>query len=191
MVRFWFKYQRLNLECILQQNCIGESILNIFYQRQPTAFIFSKSSVNTCGVRTQLLCSHLNWHIMARRFIVQPQRSIWKKLQSLDNKAIKLALGLPVRVSTICSYREDGILPFDEYRKLAAAKYVIRASKVDNYTNEEYELKSDVHIPKRSNQTPSLSTLASYTSYIREMSNRPKACCFQHVVHPYSSVGAF
>ena len=109
-----------------------------------------------------------------------------KKLQSLDSKAIKLALGLPVHASTICSYREAGILPLDEYRKLAAAKYVIRAFNVDNCTNKELELKSDVHFPKRSNQTPSLLTLASYTSDIFE-----KCQIDPKLVATKMSVGAF
>ena len=72
--------------------------------------------------------------------------------QSLDSKAIKLALGIPVHATTLGAYREAGILPLDEIRKLAAAKYIIRGSSVVNHTNTEVEMTGpDKHFSKRAN----------------------------------------
>ena len=51
-------------------------------------------------------------------------KSCLKKPQSLDSKAIKLALGIPESSNTLGANREVGILPLDEIRKLAAAKYI-------------------------------------------------------------------
>ena len=45
---------------------------------------------------------------------------------------IKLALGIPVHVTTLGACREAGIHPLNEIWKLAAAKYVIRNSTVAN-----------------------------------------------------------
>ena len=82
-------------------------------------------------------------------FTCQIQTHVWtvyfsaskcflKQLQRVDSKSVKLALGIPVHVSTFSSYREAGIVPLDEFRKLALATYFVRASSsVENFTNEE------------------------------------------------------
>ena len=69
--------------------------------------------------------------------------SYFKKLQSLDSKAIKLALEIPVHATTLGTYREETI-PLDETSKsAAAAKYVIRGCSVIKHTNAEVELRSE------------------------------------------------
>ena len=70
-------------------------------------------------------------------------QSYLNKLQSLDSKAIELALEIPVNANTLGAHREAGILPPDEIHKLAAAKYIIRNSTVANHTNTEAEMRSD------------------------------------------------
>ena len=45
--------------------------------------------------------------------------SLLKKLQSIDSKAIKLAIGVPVHTNTSKSYAEAGI-SLSEQRKLAS-----------------------------------------------------------------------
>ena len=76
-------------------------------------------------------------------------KSYLKKLQSLDSKSIKLALGIPVHTTTLGACGEAGILPPDEIRKLAAAKYIIRGSFVADHTNTEVELRFGQHFSKR------------------------------------------
>ena len=80
-------------------------------------------------------------------------KSYLKKVQSLDSKAIKLALGIKLHSSTFGACREAGILPFDEIRKLAAVKYVIRGAC---HTNTEVNLRSDKYFSKRANKNHSL-----------------------------------
>ena len=46
-------------------------------------------------------------------------------------------------------------------RKLAAAKYIIRGSFVENHIETEAELTSDEYFPKRANNGLSLLTIAS------------------------------
>ena len=57
-----------------------------------------------------------------------------KKLQSLDCKAYKIALGVPFHTSSTDTYNEVGILPLEEHRKLASAKYILRSSTVETYS---------------------------------------------------------
>ena len=70
-------------------------------------------------------------------------QSCLSKLQSLDSKAIKLALEIPVHANTLGAHKEAGILPPDEIHKLTAAKYIIRGPSVANHANAEAELGSD------------------------------------------------
>ena len=48
-----------------------------------------------------------------------------KKLQSIDGKAIKLVISVPVYTNTNKSYADAGMISLSEQRKLAVSKYVI------------------------------------------------------------------
>ena len=58
--------------------------------------------------------------------------TLLKKLQSIDSKAIKLAIGVPVHTNTSKSYAEAGMISLSEQRKLAISEYVIRSLEVIN-----------------------------------------------------------
>ena len=90
-------------------------------------------------------------------------RSYLQKLLSLDSKAIKLALGVPVHTKTIEAYNMAGIVCLDQWRKLSCANYLVRSLAIDNHTREELFLRSDVHFPRRSRKIASLQTVATYT----------------------------
>ena len=63
--------------------------------------------------------------------------TLLKRLQSIDSKAIKLALGVPVHSNTHKTYKEAGLLSLFENRKLAVSRYVIRSLSVPNSVREE------------------------------------------------------
>ena len=65
------------------------------------------------------------------------KHTLLKKLQSIDSKAIKLAIGVPVHTNTSKSYAEAGI-SLSEQRKLAISKYVYRSLAVINSITEEF-----------------------------------------------------
>ena len=88
-------------------------------------------------------------------------------MQSLDSKAVKLALDILVLANIWGASREAGVLPPDEIRKLAA-KYIIRNSTVANRTNADVELRSGKQFSKRANKNLGLLTIASYTSDLFE-----------------------
>ena len=58
--------------------------------------------------------------------------------QSIDSKAIKLAIGVPVHTNTSKSYAEAGMISLSEQRKLAISKYVIRSLAVINSVTEDF-----------------------------------------------------
>ena len=74
--------------------------------------------------------------------------TLLKKLQSIDSKAIKLAIGVPVHTNTSKSYAEAGMLSLSEQRKLAISKYVIRSLAVINSVTEEIFIDSNKDSPK-------------------------------------------
>ena len=64
--------------------------------------------------------------------------TLLKKLQSIDSKAIKLAIGVPVHTNTSKSYTEAGMISLSEQRKLAISKYVIRSLAVINSVTRNF-----------------------------------------------------
>ena len=91
-----------------------------------------------------------------------------KKLHSLDSKAIKIALGVPIHTKTSAAYEAVGIYTLDQWRKLSCAKYIIRASAISNSNSNELNVRSDLHFPKRAHSINYLQTIATYCNDIFE-----------------------
>ena len=72
---------------------------------------------------------------MVRRYIWSTPNTFLKKLQSIDSKAIKLAIGVPLHTNK--SYAEAGMISLSEQRKLAVSKYVTRSIAIINSVTEE------------------------------------------------------
>ena len=126
-------------------------------------------SKQTWGMNVQTLV-HLSISLVRSRlsygqeiFFSAP-KYLLKKLQSLDCKGLKLALGVPYHTSSTHTYKELGILPLDEYRQLATAKYILRSSAVDNSNEAETMIRSDIDFPKRAQSITSQMSVATYTS---------------------------
>ena len=64
-------------------------------------------------------------------------------MQSIDSKAVKIALGVPIHTNTIKCYKEAKILPIHVQRKLAAAKYVVRSLSVINFVKDDIFVDSE------------------------------------------------
>ena len=91
-------------------------------------------------------------------------------MQSIDCSAFRLALGVPFHASVLGTYHEAGVLPLDDYRNLACAKYVIRSASVQNSNHMEINLRSDIHFPKRAQRIRSNETILTYSSKLIEKS---------------------
>ena len=105
------------------------------------------------------------------------------KLRSVDCRAYQLALGVSIHASCMGTYREVGLLPLDEFRQLASAKYILRSSTIRNSNYIEGSLKSDADFPKKAKTISPLTSINSYTSDLcnvpgvtpKETATRPSA----------------
>ena len=88
--------------------------------------------------------------------------TLLKKLQSIDSKAIKLAIGVPVHTNTNKSYAEAGMISLSEQRKLAVSKYVIRSLAVINSVTEDIFIDLNKDCPKRAQNMPSIQPIRNY-----------------------------
>ena len=88
--------------------------------------------------------------------------TLLKKQQSIDSKAIKLAIGVPVHTNTIKSYTEAGMISLSEQRKLAISKYVIRSLAVINSVTEEFFIDSNKDYPKCAQNISSIHPIRNY-----------------------------
>ena len=88
--------------------------------------------------------------------------TLLKKLQSIDSKAIKLAIGVPVHTNTSKLYTEAGMISLSEQRKLAISKYVIRSLAVINSVTEEIFIDSNKDYPKSAQNISSIQPIRNY-----------------------------
>ena len=92
--------------------------------------------------------------------------TLLKKLQSIDSKAIKLAIGVPVHTSTSKFYTEAGMISLSEQHKLAISKYVIRSLAVINSVTEDFFffIDSNKDYPESAQNIPSIQTIINYVN---------------------------
>ena len=88
--------------------------------------------------------------------------TLLKKLQSIDSKAIKLAIGVPLYTNTSKSYAEAGMISLSEQPKLAISKYVIRSLAVINSVTEEIFIDSNKDYPKNAQNISSIQPIRNY-----------------------------
>ena len=109
---------------------------------------------------TSLVRSKLSY---AQEAFFSAPKYLLRKLQSVDCKAYKIALGVPCHASCLGTYGEVEKLPLEEYRKLACAKYVVKSSTNDNFSAQEVRVRSDITFPKRARTISSLESIGTYT----------------------------
>ena len=88
--------------------------------------------------------------------------TLLKKLQSIDRKAIKLAIGVPVHTNTSKSYAEAGMISLSEQRKLAISKYVIRSLAVINSATEDIFIDSNKDYLKNAQNISSIQPIRNH-----------------------------
>ena len=107
------------------------------------------------------------------------------KIQSVDCKAYKVALGVPCHASTLGTYKEINVLPLEEQRKLAVTKYFLKCSAIDKVNECELAVKSESDYPKRAQQISSLTSIGSYTADLLQDSNiDPKSLSKTSILNP-------
>ena len=88
--------------------------------------------------------------------------TLLKKLQNIDSKTIKLAIGVPAHTNTSKSYAEAGMIPFSKQPKLAISKHVIRSLAVINLVTEEIFIDSNKDYPKSAQNILSIQPIRNY-----------------------------
>ena len=88
--------------------------------------------------------------------------TLLKKLQSIDSKAIILAIDFPVHTNTSKSYAEAGMISLSEQRELAISKCVIRSLAVINSVTEDFFIDSNKDYPKSAQNISSISPIRNY-----------------------------
>ena len=90
------------------------------------------------------------------------------RLQSIDSKAFKIALGVPISTNTLKCYSEAGVLPLNVQRQLAGAKFITRFLAIPENTFRNDILFSSKDYPNRAKNIPYLKTLYDYCEKIFE-----------------------
>ena len=62
--------------------------------------------------------------MLRKRFSVRQNNYVLTKIKSVDCKAYKLTLDVPIHTSCMGAYREVGLPPFMKCAQLASAKYI-------------------------------------------------------------------
>ena len=143
-------------------------------------------STQSCCQDTKTLL-HLSISLVRSKLIYSQevyfsaQNTLLKKLQSIDSKAVKLAIGVPVQTNK--SYAEAGMISLSEQRKLAVSKYVIRSFAVINSVTEEFFIASYKDYSKRALNIQSIQPVRKY---INDLINKCNIDITSIPVHPAS-----
>ena len=109
------------------------------HKSQKKTNFLKNSSQPWCQDRKRWLDLNVTWPlyfvsqiklIYCQEVCVSAPITLLKKLQSINSKTMKLAIGVPVHTNTIKTYTAAGMISLSEQRKLAVSKYVIRSLSV-------------------------------------------------------------
>ena len=115
------------------ENLINKARKRLNFQRNGTQSS-SQDTKTLLNLSISLVRSKL---IYGQEVYFSAPNTLLKKLQSIDSKAIKLAIGVPVHTSTSICYTAAIIISLSEQHKLAISKYVIRRLPVINSVTED------------------------------------------------------
>jgi ribonuclease HI/exonuclease III len=124
-----------------------------------TSHTWSHDTKNLLHLAISLVRSKL---IYGQEVYFSASKSLLKQIQSIDSKAIKLALGVPVHTNTINTYKEVGVLPLSNQRMLAVSKYFLRSQSIRNSLSDELKLNAEYDYPKRAKDLNYLQPIYNY-----------------------------
>ena len=114
-------------------------------------------------IRSQLIYGQEVYHSAPKTYL--------NKLQSIDSRGIKLALGLPISTNTLKCYKEVNLCSLDEQRKIATSNYLMRSQQVDNSVTSDICIDSNVSFPIQTRKTSYLTPIYNYTKDVFESCN--------------------
>lgn len=133
-----------------------------------TSMPWSQNVVSMVHLSIALIRSTLSY---GQEVYFSASKTLLNKLQSLDSKAIKFAIGVPIHTSSTKTYRETGILSLTENRLLATSRYVVRSLSVQNSTSSEIFIDSINDFPKRARSISYIQPIGNYVKDFMEKNN--------------------
>ena len=103
--------------------CINKCRNNLNLLKVITA---QKWGENTSTLRTLAIALIRSKLTYAQEIFFSTSKSELKKLQSLDCKAFRIALKVPLHTNNLNTYNEMKILPLDYYRQAQTSKFIIK-----------------------------------------------------------------
>ena len=85
-----------------------------------------------------------------------------QKLQSIDCKAFKIALGVPFHTNNLGTYHEIDVLPLDYCRKKSALNFIMKSKVYKNFCFEETRIRAEMNYTKRGKLIKALQPIYSY-----------------------------
>ena len=109
--------------------------------------------------------------IYAQEVYFSAPQYLLKKLQNVDCKAYKLAIGVPAHASPLGTYREACVSSLDEQRILSTAKFILKSSTYETFSKREVNLKIETDFAKRAKSIHSLQPIYTFTSDLLNKTN--------------------
>ena len=147
---------KLHFEDVLNKGRKGINLLKVVASQ--------KWAQDTAGLRNLafgLIRSKLTY---AQEIFFNAPEALLKKLQSIDCKAFKVALGVPYHACNLGTYKEMDVLPLNFLRKAASTKFIVKSIAMSAFCTPEVDLLNSSNFPKRGSHIKSLQTIRSFVS---------------------------
>jgi len=119
---------------------------------------------NTTTLRTLAISTVRSQFTYAQEIFFSAPDFQLKKLQSIDCKSFKIALGVPFHTNNFNTYNEINITPLNFYRKIQTTKFVIKSLAQKSSCSNEITITSENTYPKRGKNIKSLQPIRSYAN---------------------------
>ena len=117
---------------------------------------------NTIALRNLAIALVRSKLTYAQEIFFNAPNFMLKKLQSIDCKAFKIALGVPFHTNNLGTYNEMDVLPLDYQRKANAAKFILKSKAIKNFCQNEILLSATTDFAKRGISIKSAQPIRSY-----------------------------
>lgn len=119
---------------------------------------------NTSTLRTLAIALIRSKLTYAQEIFFNAPKHLLEKIQSIDCKSFKIALGIPFHTNNLNTYYEINISPLNFYRKTQSAKFIIKSFAQNNFCINELHITSEDTYPIRGKTIKSLQPIRSYAN---------------------------
>ena len=103
---------------------------------------------NSTTLRTLALSLIRSKLTYAQEIFFSAPNYLLNRIQSIDCKEFKIALGVPFHTNNTNTYSEINIIPFNLYRHAQTSKFIIKSFKINNSCLNELSITSDSTYPQ-------------------------------------------